>query len=141
MEEKNKLFVLLCKCLKTVSCILIVQSLCKFMVCIQMLIKTSLLCVKSHSLQNKEGRTKTSVRGPVTRAKLCSSISRTSSPRVFSSAWMQKALQEKTHPGFCSPVSVEKQNKAADEVLWAKRSCISNFALQCINRQSFTSHL
>lgn len=25
MEEKNKLFVLLCKCLKTVSCILIVQ--------------------------------------------------------------------------------------------------------------------
>ncbi len=43
-KRKNKLFVLLCKCLKTVSCIRIVQSLCKFMICIQMLIKTLLVC-------------------------------------------------------------------------------------------------
>lgn len=60
--------------------------------------------------QNKEGRTKTSMRGPVTRAKLCSSISRTPSPHVFFNAWMQITLQEKAHPGFCSPVSVERNS-------------------------------
>lgn len=42
--EEGKTLVLLCKCLKTVTCICIVQSLRKFMVCIQMLIKTSLVC-------------------------------------------------------------------------------------------------